>query len=284
MDRGQVRANGAVGFDEALGSGFHFTCRFRPIKLHALLCGSKNLMKDSINKIRQLLDELESEPTNEEPSFKQTFQLFELPELVASIVDYLQPALQPYEAAIYWYIFCHSIIATGDVFVRVSISALQDGVIKSTKAESRKTTLAPRTVRDTLAGLVTKGAISLAGDVNKQGTPYRIHLPEEIALCREAMSRVQKEQLPHIDPKRELDFYNIKENRIKVFERDKYLCHYCKKQLTRFSATLDHIQPVSKGGDNSYENLVTACLLHNSQRNAQPIMDYLTRAESAPKP
>jgi 5-methylcytosine-specific restriction endonuclease McrA len=93
------------------------------------------------------------------------------------------------------------------------------------------------------------------------------------------MAKAQKEQLPQIDPRRELDFYNIKENRLKVFERDKYLCHYCKKQLTRFSATLDHIQPVSKGGDNSYDNLVTACLLHNSQRNAQPIMDYLTRKQ-----
>ncbi len=79
------------------------------------------------------------------------------------------------------------------------------------------------------------------------------------------MSTAQKEQLPRVDPKRDLDFYNIKENRQKVSERDKYLCHYCKKQLARFSATLDHIQPISKGGDNSYENLVTACLLHNSQ-------------------
>jgi len=240
-------------------------------------------MKASINKISQWLDELESSPTSEEPSFKETFQLFELPELVASIVDYLQPALQPYEAAIYWYIFRHSIVATGDVFVRVSTRGLQVGVIKSIRSDTSETNMALGTVRDTLAGLVAKGAISLAGDVNREGTPYRIHLPEEIAFCREAMSRAQTEQLPHIDPKRELDFYNIKENRLKVFERDKYLCHYCKKQLTRFSATLDHIQPVSKGGDNSYENLVTACLLHNSQRNAQPIMDYLTRAGSAPK-
>ena len=97
------------------------------------------------------------------------------------------------------------------------------------------------------------------------------------------MSRIQQAQLPKIDPKRELDFYNVKENRQKVFERDKYLCHYCNKQLTRFSATLDHIQPVSRGGDNSYENLVAACLLCNSQRNAQPIMDYLTRKQDAQK-
>jgi hypothetical protein len=235
-------------------------------------------MKDKITKIRDLLDEIEPSKPSEDPSFKEAFQLFELPELVASIVDYLQPALQPYEAAIYWHMFRHSIIATGDVFVRVSTRGLQENVIVSFRV-NQSTGLALKTVRDSLAGLVTKGAISLAGDVNRDGTPYRIHLPEEITLCRDAMSKAQKEQLPQIDPKRELDFYNIKENRLKVFERDKYLCHYCKKQLTRYSATLDHIQPVSKGGDNSCDNLVTACLLHNSQRNAQPIMDYLTRKQ-----
>src|SRR5262249_45026354 len=91
------------------------------------------------------------------------------------------------------------------------------------------------------------------------------------------MSKAQQKQLPKIDPKRELDFYNIKENRLKVFERDKYICQYPGrgKQLTRFSATLDHVTPVSEGGDNSYENLVTASLQHNSQRGAQPLMDFL---------
>lgn len=147
---------------------------------------------------------------------------------------------------------------------------------------NQTTGLALTTVREALAGLATKGAISVAGDTNRQGTPYRIHLPEEITFCREAMSKAQQEQLPQIDPKRELDFYNIKENRLKVFERDKYVCQYpgCAKQLTRFSATLDHQTPVSKGGDNSYDNLVTACLQHNSERGAQPLMDYLARSQN----
>jgi len=177
--------------------------------------------------------------------------------------------------------FRHSIIATGDVFVRVSARGLQEGVIKSFRADSAESTLAWATVRDALIGLVTKGAISPAGDANRKGTPYRIHLPEEIApavkRCRKRKRKSCLELIPNAT-----SFYNIKENRQKVFERDKYLCHYCRKQLTRFSATLDHIQPVSKGGDNSYENLVTGCLLHNSQRNSQPIMDYLTRAQCAP--
>ena len=240
-------------------------------------------MKNTVQKIRELLDELESTAPSEEPSFKESFQLFELPELMASVVDYLQPALFPFEAAFYWYMFRHSIVATGDVYVRVSVRGLtgkrgpETQVISSPSGQSA--TPSYDTVKIALQGLCNKGAISPAGDTNRDGTPYRVHLPEEIALCREAMAKTQKEQLPQIDPRRELDFYNIKDNRLKVFERDKYICQYpgCGKQLTRFSATLDHQTPVSEGGDNSCDNLVTACLQHNSQRGAQPLMDYLTR-------
>ena len=81
-------------------------------------------MSDAINKIRELLNELEASNPKQADSFRESFQLFELPELVGDIVDYLQPALLPYEAAIYWHLFRHSIIATGDVFARVSVRGL----------------------------------------------------------------------------------------------------------------------------------------------------------------
>ena len=234
-------------------------------------------MSDTIRKIRDLLDELEAGSPEQSVSFRESFQLFELPELVGDIVDYLQPALLPYEAAIYWHLFRHSIIATGNVFARVSVRRLARRVIMSRSGQS--TALSYSAVQDALQGLQTKGAISLAGDTNREGTLYRFHLPEEIALCRDAMSKAQEKELPKVDPKHELDFYNVKENRLKIFERDKYICQYpgCGKQLTRFSATLDHLTPVSRGGDNSYENLVTACLQHNSQRGAQTLMNFLAR-------
>jgi len=235
-------------------------------------------MSDAINKIRELLNELEASNPKQADSFRESFQLFELPELVGDIVDYLQPALLPYEAAIYWHLLRHSIVATGDVFVRVSVRGLARRVVTSLRSV-QTSLLSYSAVQDALQGLQAKGAISLAGDTNREATLYRVHLPEEIALCRDAMSKAQREELPKIDPKRELDFYNIKENRLKVFERDKYICQYpgCGKQLTRFSATLDHLTPVSKGGDNSYDNLVTACLQHNSKRGAQTLMDFLAR-------
>lgn len=232
------------------------------------------LMKDTAEKLRAIADELERAVPQDEPSFKETFQLFELPDIIANIVDFLQPMLLPYEAAIYWYMFRHSIVATGDVLVRVSVRGLQKGVVMSARSD---TAMSYKTVQDSLSKLSEKGAIGLAGDTTRDGTPYRVHLPEEIALCRDEMAERQADRLPKIAVEREVDFYNIRENRQRVFERDKFVCHHCGKLLTRFSATLDHLQPVSEGGDNSYTNLVTACLQCNSQRGSQALMDFLTR-------
>ncbi len=51
---------------------------------------------------------------------------------------------------------------------------------------------------------------------------------------------------------------NIKVNRTRIFRRDNEECVYCgsTKQLT-----LDHVIPRSRGGSNSWDNLVTCC--HN---------------------
>ena len=47
-------------------------------------------MSDAINKIRELLNELEASNPKQADSFRESCQLFELPELVGDIVDYLQ--------------------------------------------------------------------------------------------------------------------------------------------------------------------------------------------------
>lgn len=237
-------------------------------------------MKETVAKLRAIADELERSAPTDDPSFKEVFQLFELPELMGSVVDYLQPELQPYDALIYWYMFRHSIVSAGDVFTRVSSTRLSTGVGKSFRL-GQTSQLGAQAIRKALQRLITQGAISIAGDTNREGTLYRVHLPEEIDFCREAMSRTREEELPKVDSKQDVDFYNVRENRHKIFERDKFLCHHCGKLLTRFSATLDHLQPVSEGGDNSYGNLITSCLQCNSQRGSQPLMDFLTRRRDA---
>lgn len=100
----------------------------------------------------------------------------------------------------------------------------------------------------------------------------------ELGLPSGETDRVLREfsafELPEII-KDVVDYYNVRENRHQIFERDGYKYAYCSKQLTRFTATLDHIKPVSEGGDNSYDNVTTACLACNSEKTGKPLGDFL---------
>jgi len=235
-------------------------------------------MKEQIEKIRNLLNEIEKNTIeNDDNSLKETFDLFELPQITKDIVDYLQPLISPYEMDIYWFMFRNSVLESGDVFIRASNSKIAKGIgSKYKNPEKQNARFGEKTVADNLRSLEEMGVIKKVGDTNRDGTLFRISLPEEIDACKEKMKMLQKEALPTIDPRKELDYYNIKENRLKVFERDRYICYKCSKQLTRFSATLDHLTPISEGGDNSYDNLTTCCLHCNSSRRATAISDFMT--------
>lgn len=51
-----------------------------------------------------------------------------------------------------------------------------------------------------------------------------------------------------------------------VFLRDKFNCQYCGVSVSKASATLDHVLPVSHGGKTTFENCVTACGPCNAQK------------------
>lgn len=48
-------------------------------------------------------------------------------------------------------------------------------------------------------------------------------------------------------------------NRRNIFERDRHKCQYCGKRFPRSILTLDHVIPHSRGGRDTWENLVLAC-------------------------
>jgi hypothetical protein len=50
-----------------------------------------------------------------------------------------------------------------------------------------------------------------------------------------------------------------KKNRFDVFKRDGFKCQYCSSQPPTVILEVDHIMPVSKGGKNNIDNLITAC-------------------------
>jgi len=59
----------------------------------------------------------------------------------------------------------------------------------------------------------------------------------------------------------------VKLTRKNIFVRDEYTCVYCGKKLHPNYLSIDHIIPKSRGGKNTWENLVTSCIKCNSQKN-----------------
>jgi hypothetical protein len=232
-------------------------------------------MKDKIEQIRGLLDQLENDSGDTGAlQFSKNYNALELPSIVTAVVEFLHPILTPYEIAIYWYLFNNSIVKTGEQYVRASTRGLSS-IAKSGSGQAEG--LGYAAVQKNLNSLKDKGVIFITGDTNRGGTLYKVLIPDEIPGCKVLIEKHFAPDVEQINSRKELDFYNVLENRHKVFERDGYKCHYCGKQLTRFSATLDHIQPVSKSGDNSFENLVTSCLHCNAERGNKPVMDFVTK-------
>lgn len=85
-------------------------------------------------------------------------------------------------------------------------------------------------------------------------------------------------------------------NRLKVFDRDNYICQGCKCKTDRSlvgkntnkdnEPTLDHIIPISLGGSHSYGNVQTLCRKCNTNKGAttegQSVMDLHTPPGTRP--
>jgi hypothetical protein len=51
-----------------------------------------------------------------------------------------------------------------------------------------------------------------------------------------------------------------------LFRRDQSLCLYCGEQFPNFLLSRDHVQPMSKGGKDTWGNVVTACKRCNNHK------------------
>jgi 5-methylcytosine-specific restriction endonuclease McrA len=172
------------------------------------------------------------------------------------------PALTPYEATLYIFLLRNSFIKNGSCDIRIGKRTI-GGNLGSSRGQST----AFSHVTELLKGLKEKGCIKI-GDTNREGTLYSISLPEDIPLVKEKLV-VTAEQ-------KEEDFFNDPEKRKEVFERDKWLCHYCGDEVTDKNATLDHLIPQCKGGGHNKNNLKTCCLVCNAIKSGK------TYEEAAP--
>jgi len=71
--------------------------------------------------------------------------------------------------------------------------------------------------------------------------------------------------------------------RLEVFRRDEYTCQYCGRQTKEL--TLDHVMPRYRGGQHTWENVVSACVQCNRRkagRTPQEAKMRLTRQPVRP--
>ena len=52
--------------------------------------------------------------------------------------------------------------------------------------------------------------------------------------------------------------------RFEIFNRDRYTCQYCGRQIRPL--TLDHVMPRYRGGQHTWENVVSACVACNRRK------------------
>lgn len=58
----------------------------------------------------------------------------------------------------------------------------------------------------------------------------------------------------------------VRASRQNIFLRDEYRCQYCYKPFAKKLLTVDHVHPISRGGQNTWENMVAACSKCNNKK------------------
>jgi 5-methylcytosine-specific restriction endonuclease McrA len=61
----------------------------------------------------------------------------------------------------------------------------------------------------------------------------------------------------------------VKLNRRNLFARDHNRCQYCGKRFATSELSLDHVVPRSQGGQNTWENIVCACVRCNVKKGGR---------------
>lgn len=67
--------------------------------------------------------------------------------------------------------------------------------------------------------------------------------------------------------------HKVSLNRENIFKRDGYICVYCGANNRRH-LTIDHIIPQSRGGKNTWENLVTSCKSCNNKKGDMLVEEF----------
>ncbi len=84
----------------------------------------------------------------------------------------------------------------------------------------------------------------------------------------------QRDYLRHCENRLKNCKIFIRFSKADIIKRDGLNCYLCGKILTNKTATIDHITPVSRGGDHKAENVKIACLSCNQSKNKKTLTEF----------
>lgn len=93
-------------------------------------------------------------------------------------------------------------------------------------------------------------------EFNNEGIDW-IHSPSLKIMVPRVIRLLTYDKLPKHD---------VRLTRKSLYKRDKYVCQYCGHKFSTEELTIEHIVPRSKGGRNTWENLVAACIPCNRKK------------------
>lgn len=110
--------------------------------------------------------------------------------------------------------------------------------------------------RDMIAWNAGESRFTLHGGYRRDGARSQITIHSIIAVKGHVHSQRRHTGVPRLS------------NR-ELFLRDDHLCLYCGRHFPEHMLTRDHVRPLSKGGEDCWSNVVTACKACNHAKGAR---------------
>lgn len=109
-------------------------------------------------------------------------------------------------------------------------------------------------------------------DREVKAVTFSFKLPSVVRLLRFVKIRHRDDYVPF--------------TRANIYARDRYTCQYCGHAFDPEHLTFDHVEPASRGGRRTWDNIVTACFDCNTQKDNRTPAEagmHLRRAPRKPK-
>lgn len=106
--------------------------------------------------------------------------------------------------------------------------------------------------------------------------------PESFGLVNKDLD-IKKPSIIRVKTYVDLKFQKVSLNRENIYKRDNFECVYCGCSDKR-ALTLDHVIPQSKGGPNTWDNLVTACKKCNGEKADLSVEEYTKEIPNPKRP